>query len=502
VERRVAQGRPPDRPADRGFEPDDRWARRRVGIGGAIAFGVLALFAYAVGDDGTQRIYNHFVWQALAFLDGRTAIDYPVAATDGLPGNEVFQDVMPVQGPNGEATGRGLIPFPPLPALLLTPFVALWGLATDDQAIAGVLGALDVVLAWWMLGRLPIGTGARVVGTAFFGFGTVFFYTAELGTTWYFAHVVAVGLALVAVGLALQADPDAAFDEDELPDPVEPDVDVDADRGRGWARGTRDLLGLIDRRQVAVGFLFGLACTARLTMAFAAPFFLLVGAGRGWFGRGLSAGLGASVPIAGLLLYNVVSTGHVFHPAYEYLYQAEAHGYPTLGYNPEWSIEDPRYIPQNLGIALFSTPAILPDVYPAGLGGGEPLCTEPGAERGLFDRDCPIALPRDTGMSILLTSPAYLLAVPTLLALYGRSRLVSGALLAVVLVFVVNLMHFSQGWVQFGYRFSNDFVPFALPLVALGAERLRRRPVVVAGLLVTSIAVNLWGAAWGALLGW
>ena len=33
-------------------------------------------------------------------------------------------------------------------------------------------------------------------------------------------------------------------------------------------------------------------------------------------------------------------------------------------------------------------------------------------------------------------------------------------------------MHFSQGWVQFGYRFSNDFVPFALLLVALGFERL------------------------------
>ena len=27
-------------------------------------------------------------------------------------------------------------------------------------------------------------------------------------------------------------------------------------------------------------------------------------------------------------------------------------------------------------------------------------------------------------------------------------------------------MHFSQGWVQFGYRFSHDFVPFALIVVA------------------------------------
>ena len=36
-------------------------------------------------------------------------------------------------------------------------------------------------------------------------------------------------------------------------------------------------------------------------------------------------------------------------------------------------------------------------------------------------------------------------------------------------------MHFSQGWVQFGYRFSLDFVPWALLLVAIGLERIARR---------------------------
>jgi uncharacterized membrane protein YhaH (DUF805 family) len=109
-------------------------------------------------------------------------------------------------------------------------------------------------------------------------------------------------------------------------------------------------------------------------------------------------------------------------------------------------------------------------------------------------------------MSILLTSPAFLLLLPAL-RLYGRSRLVSGAAIAVLIVVLVNLMHFSQGWVQFGYRFSNDAVPFALPLVALGFERLidggrRWAMPLAAGLIVVSIAVNAWGVAWGNLLGW
>ena len=75
----------------------------------------------------------------------------------------------------------------------------------------------------------------------------------------------------------------------------------------------------------------------------------------------------------------------------------------------------------------------------------------------------------------------------------------------------VNLMHFSQGWVQFGYRFSLDFAPFLLIPVALGAERLlagRARGaaawggVLVAGLIVASVAVQAWGIAWARTLGW
>ena len=108
-------------------------------------------------------------------------------------------------------------------------------------------------------------------------------------------------------------------------------------------------------------------------------------------------------------------------------------------------------------------------------------------------------------MSVLLTSPAYLLAVPAIRA-YGHSRVVTGAVLAIVVISVVNLMHFSQGWVQFGYRFSNDVAPFAVVLVALGTERLARRHAwalpLAAGLVVVSIAINLWGVVWSRLLGW
>jgi hypothetical protein len=111
-------------------------------------------------------------------------------------------------------------------------------------------------------------------------------------------------------------------------------------------------------------------------------------------------------------------------------------------------------------------------------------------------------------MSVLLTSPAFLLAIPAFLD-RRRRRIVLAATLAVVLVSIADLMHFSQGWVQFGYRFANDTVPFALVLVAIGVsnliDRVPRRlwavPLAV-GLIAVSVAVNAWGVVWGRLLGW
>jgi hypothetical protein len=139
-------------------------------------------------------------------------------------------------------------------------------------------------------------------------------------------------------------------------------------------------------------------------------------------------------------------------------------------------------------------------------------------------------------MSLLLTSPGYLLAGGLLLRRTPRAktparlageelaavtdpvhsaggtslrslpvnlerRVVAGAVLATLAIALADLAHFSQGWVQFGYRFSNDFAPFALVLVALGIARLGVGPLSVA-LVALSVLVNAWGVYWGVVLRW
>jgi hypothetical protein len=484
VIRSVAQGSPndPEAAAPRAVRLD-----RRLDLVVGVLLVVVALGIYLATH--TDRFYNHFVWQASAFLEGQAAIRYPVSSTADSLGNAFFQDVLPVASSDG--VPRGLIPFPPLPAMILVPFVAMWGLATDDQRIFTALAAVDVAICWWMLGRLRIKPISRLATVIFFAFGTALWYAAQLATTWYQAHIVAVGLAMLTVGLALGADRPAQDDE----------------RGIGEPAGELSRRLAIDRRQFVVGLLFGLAATARLSILVAAPFFLLVGSGGSWWRRGWSAGIGAAIPVAALLAYNIAVTGHVFHPAYDHLYQLEARAYTRLGYHTDWAAEDPRYLAQNLGIMFLSAPEILPTRLRDTLGTfDEPLCTKPGAQRGLFDAACPLAVPRDIGMSVLLTSPAFLLLIPAVRR-YGRSRLVTGASLAVLLVVLIDLMHFSQGWVQFGYRFSNDALPFALPLVAIGIDGVtdgtRRWAVPLAvGLIVVSIAINAWGLIWALKFGW
>ena len=430
----------------------------------SVGFAVLGGLVYVLSNGQRQNFYDHFAWQAQAFLDGHAWIPWPVG--DGPFRNDYFQDVYPLAGP----AGRALVPFPPLPAIVLLPFVAAWGLSTDAALVAALLGGINVALAWRLTWRLTTDPLVAVLATIFYGFGTVAWYAAMLGSTWFFAHVVASTFLLLAITAALDAE-------------RRPDL-------RSWLRG------LVVPGQLVAGLLFGLASGARLTTIFAAPFFLLVGGGGSLLRRGLSAGIGAAIPFALLLAYNVATTGSLVHPGYDYLYGHEYRPVPSgmlvdllpalagFTYHPgDWALQDPRYLVQNLVIMLGWLPDLRPE---CGL--------------SLLDEACPLLQPDRLGMSLLLTSPAWLLALPIVLRELRR-RIVLGAALAVGVVAIVDLMHFSQGWVQFGYRFSNDFAPFLLVLLTLGLARAGVRWWTI-GLVAVSVAVNAWGVYWGVTLGW
>ncbi len=106
--------------------------------------------------------------------------------------------------------------------------------------------------------------------------------------------------------------------------------------------------------------------------------------------------------------------------------------------------------------------------------------------------DFPWFRPDGLGMSVLITSPGLLLAVRA----PWRDRRSWLLLLAAVLVLVPTLLYYGGGWLQYGYRYFLDSIPFVWALVALGVRA--RGPIAWWGwaLILWGVLIGLGGVYW------
>jgi len=134
-----------------------------------IVFG-MTLTVYALTRWDTSP-YNAHVLQAQAFLHGHAWIDCPDYIERAL------------------VNGRRYQLHPPLPALMLTPLVALG--TTNQNWFALVVGALDAALAYRLTKSIWL--------TVFFAFGTIMWYETINGSSWEVSMLVAVLMTLLAL---------------------------------------------------------------------------------------------------------------------------------------------------------------------------------------------------------------------------------------------------------------------------------------------------------------
>ncbi len=104
----------------------------------------------------------------------------------------------------------------------------------------------------------------------------------------------------------------------------------------------------------------------------------------------------------------------------------------------------------------------------------------------------PYLRPDGLGMSVLVTSPGLLLA---LLAPW-RDRRSWLLLLAAVLVLVPTLLYYGGGWLQFGYRYFLDSIPFVWALAAMGVARRGHTPWWGWTLILWSMLMGLIAVYW------
>ena len=416
----------------------------------ALAIYLIALAAYLGGSNTRLRHQSadtHFLYQAQMFLQHRLDLGHAAPnqndwaeveylhLKDGRTVAGGFSRAQPTRfrtlgGKIEEISSEQIqnrwkkyyVSFPPFPALLFLPLVAIWGMAVNDILVSIFVAAIAPALLFLVLRRLAArGDSARnevddMWLTAMFSVGTVYFYSSVLGSVWYTAHVV----AMVLTGLFVLASFEA-------------------------------------RRPILAGLCLGAIVLTRPQMGFLGIFFLY----EMWRARKpiFSTLVQVGIPIA------ILGAGGA---AFNY---ARFHSFGEFGHsylNVRWTDRIQRFglfnfsfLSRNLAAAFVLTPKL--------------IAKKPYVQISWH------------GMSMLITTPALLYL------LYPRVR---GALhtalwAAVAPVALLSFLYQNDGWVQFGFRFSNDYLFFLIMLLAVGGRPMTRTWKV---LIVVGIAVNLYGA--------
>jgi hypothetical protein len=427
------------------------WSLRRI----AVAIYLVLLAAYAGTSNTRLRAPSsdpHFVYMADMWLHGRLDLGRPAPPTqndwaevetlelkDGRTVRGMFLRSQPgrfrLLGGKTQSIAdtdivsrskKFYVSFPPFPAVLFLPLVALFGLKTNDVAFTVLLAPLGPMLLFLFLRRLcALGRSLRSVVddlwlTGLFALGSVYFYSSVLGQVWYTAHIVATLLGALFLHASLEA-----------------------------------------RRPILSGLLLGAMVLTRPQMGFFGVVYLyelwrVAAHDRGRLVRGLL--------LVGLPVVLLGAAGAAFN--YARFGALSEFGHSFL--NVRWTDRIQRYglfnyafLSRNLAVALTLLPKLLPKA--------------------------PYFQISWHGLSLLVTTPALAcLLWPRETGPYWRALWLAAGPIA-----LLGLLYQNDGWVQFGYRFSLDYMLLLVTLLAVGRTPLSRP---VKGLILVGVAVNLFGA--------
>lgn len=432
----------------------ERWARIRTPL---VVYVVAAVVYVAMLDarrDGPTPD-NHFVHLANSFLHGQLGVidNHPPGNNDWACWDSSTDDVCPQSAfSRTTETQHWYVSFPPFPAVLILPFVAIWGTAVRDAIFWALLAGLAPALLYVLLRDLSERGGSgrspreNLTLTGLFAFGTVFFFTAVQGTVWFAAHVVACTLLPLYLLFAL---------EGRRP--------LLAGLVLGCIFMTRPTMSLL-----VIVFLVELMRTCRRPDAPAIPSSDDAGAWRrlrtflsgvAWreVAKKLAPFAAPILVIGGIAMWmNDARWGHPFEFGHRYLIIA---WHARIA---RWGLVNYHYLSKNLAIFCASLPWL--------------TANEPHL---IVSRH---------GLALWFTTPALLLLF------FPKKRVdarMVGLYLPAALVCLSDLMYQNSGWVQFGYRFSLDYMIVLFVLLALGGRPFRGG---FHAALVFALVVNTFGA--------
>jgi hypothetical protein len=420
--------------------PESR--KRRLTIAAGIYLACTLVFAIVAAPQTLREHtpFNHYALLADAWLHGRQDL------ANGPPGYAQNNDFASFEG-------KTYITFPPFPALLMMPFVALAGSPEDfrDGQFMIELAGLAPAFLFLILEKLrrpnkqgdvwsPRSERFNVFLSLLFAFGTVYFFTAEEGTVWFSAHIVGAAVGALYVLYALDAT-----------SPLLAGTFLACD----FATRPPTLL---------VGLLFALEAIRVHAKPFQTAGSWPARIRATWDGLDKKL-LGRDYVVFAIpILFVFAIESYMNHLRFHTWNPNVGHEYLTVVWAQrmrKWGLFHYHFLAKNLGVAL----SILPWMTPEG--------SNPSA--------APFQI-NEHGLAIWFTMPFYLWI------LWPRKN---GWLYAVVAISAslpaaMELLYQNSGWRQFGYRFSNDYAILIFVLLAIGGR--------AAGWLFRAAAA--WGVAW------
>jgi len=363
----------------------------------------------------TTSPVSYFHHLAAAFLQGHTYLTAPSATHDLAYFN-----------------GHWYVPFPPLPAMVMTPFVAAIGVDSFNVAVfiaavgAIAMGCLFGIFATMaVIGWTRLTNTGNITLTATFAFGSIVWYMSTTSNVWFVAQVTTFAFVMIAMLAAI----------------------------RGY-------------HPAIVGSALGLAVMGRPHVVLMLSLLIAIAKRRGerslvqW---SLTLLLPVAFATLGLTLYNYARFGDAVEFGYQY---ALADGplkqdFQTFG---QVSL---HYLPRN----LYATFVALPH----------------------WNRRVGFWTPDGNGMSVFLAMPFLLFAAPP--STRAGSLIVNAAWLAVAGGLVPPLIYYNTGWYQFGPRFLLDVMPALAVLVAFGVRNgisVRFVTIAAASIAINAAGTAWW----------
>lgn len=344
--------------------------------------------------------------------------------------------------------GRWYVSFPPFPALVILPAVAIFGLTLWDRLFWAIFAGLGPALLYVLLRSLrESGASERtprddLALTALFAFGTAYYYTAVQGTVWFAAHVVACPLIALYLLCALGAKRPAL-----------------AGLLLGLCFMTRTstlLLGLVFLIEA-----LDASCATRTQLPSAASPAARV---RAFLSdvelpKALGMLLRFALPLAAVGGIAMWLNAARFDDPFEF-----GHNFLNIrwrGRIDKWGLFNYHYLSKNLAVFLAALPWL--------------------------SSKAPYLKIGRHGLALWFTTPH----VVSVLWPKRSSVTMTALALGAFAVALMDLCYQNSGWIQYAYRFSLDYMVLLIALLALGGQRIGKT---FYALLVFAIAVNTFGA--------